>query len=235
MPFHSQSRVILHVTIIGILEKKKSNKKKKKTLGQQYLHICSLTLLPLFKVLCSLFPVYLRCLVRSTNCTGTGFDFIWSFFQLWKTGLVKLTGFPGHQSSFTQYLLPCVFEIMAWILFEFHAQQTVPTYFIQLGLLVQEKIPPQWKCEIKRLFLLQITAFDLPRRTNFLIYCFVCLFFYGIHLCIVSSFFSQQNSKYGEREMEYIFAIFDGGCFIMSSSQEKLSKKVYCCLSEIEK
>lgn len=36
---------------------------------------------------------------------------------------------------------------------------------------------------------------------------------------------------FDEREMEYIFAIFNGGCFITLSSWEKLSAKVCCRLS----
>lgn len=48
--------------------------------------------------------------------------------------------------------------------------------------------------------------------------------------------FSEQHSKYGEREMEYIFAIVDGGYFIpVIHSSKKLSEEVYVCLSSSNK
>lgn len=76
---------------------------------------------------------------------------------------------------------------------------------------------PQWKCEIKHFaYKESLQLIYLGEQISLFIALYVFVLFWDSSLH--SSFFSQQNSKYGEREMEYIFAISDGGCFITMSS-----------------
>lgn len=106
----------------------------------------------------------------------------------------------------------------------FPDQQIIYTHYILAylsGLFVLVKMVPQRKCEIRYFANYKwLHLIYLGEQISLFIALYLLLSFLGFIFAYVV-YVLQQNSKHGEREMESIFAILNGGCFIKISCSWK--------------